>query len=33
MTVHPLADENPFDKFSQGQLKEIIGIVEGIRIK
>jgi type I restriction enzyme R subunit len=33
LTVHPLEDENPFDKFGQSQLKEIIKLVEMIRIK
>ena len=32
-TVHPLADENPLDKFSQEQLKVIVREVEKIRIK
>jgi len=33
ITKHPLADEDPLDKFSPDQLKEIIKKVEGIRIK
>ena len=33
LTMHPLSDENPFDKFSQEQLKEIIKEVEKIKIK
>lgn len=33
LTTHPLADENPFDKFSHTELKEIILIVEKIKIK
>ena len=33
LTVHPLADENPLDKFSSDQLKEIVKLVEKIRIK
>ena len=33
LTVHPLADENPLDKFSSEQLKVIVKKVEGIRIK
>ncbi len=32
-TVHPLADENPLNKFSQEQLKEIVKEVEKIMIK
>ncbi|MBI2629849.1 DEAD/DEAH box helicase family protein [Candidatus Pacearchaeota archaeon] len=33
LTNHPLADENPLDKFSSEQLKEIVNQVEKIRIK
>lgn len=33
LTSHPLADENPFDKFSQTELKNIIQVVENIKIK
>ena len=33
LTTHPLADENPFDKFSHTELKDIIHIVEKIKIK
>ena len=33
LTSHPLADENPLDKFSSEQLKEIIKEAEKIRIK
>ncbi len=33
ITKHPLADENPLDKFSSDQLKEIVKKVERIRIK
>ena len=33
LTTHPLADENPLDKFSPEQLKEIVREVENIRIK
>jgi len=33
ITVHPLADENPLDKFSSQQLKDIVKEVEKIRIK
>jgi len=33
LTSHPLADENPLDKFSPEQLKAIIKQVEKIRIK
>lgn len=33
LTNHPLADENPLDKFSSEQLKEIVSLVEKIRIK
>ncbi len=33
LTAHPLADENPLDKFSPQQLKEIIKEVEKIRIR
>jgi type I restriction enzyme R subunit len=33
LTVHPLADENPLDKFSQDQLKAIVQLVEKIRIR
>ncbi len=33
LTTHPLADENPFDKFTHAELKEIINIVERIKIK
>ncbi|MDO8517567.1 MAG: DEAD/DEAH box helicase family protein [Nanoarchaeota archaeon] len=33
LTVHPLADENPLDKFSSDQLKAIVRDVERIRIK
>ena len=33
LTTHPLADENPLDKFSSEQLKGIIKEVEKIRIK
>ena len=33
LTSHPLADENPLDKFSPEQLKEIVSQVEKIRIK
>ena len=32
-TLHPLADENPLDKFSPEQLKAIVLQVEKIRIK
>lgn len=32
-TVHPLSEENPLDKFSSGQLKEIVKEVEKIRIR
>jgi len=32
-TMHPLADENPFDKFSSEQLKLILKEVEQIKIK
>ena len=33
LTNHPLADENPLDKFSSDQLKKIVREVEKIRIK
>ncbi len=33
LTNHPLAEENPLDKFSSEQLKEIVTKVEKIRIK
>ncbi len=33
LTSHPLADENPLDKFSPEQLKKIVKEVEQIRIK
>ncbi|MCL5018668.1 MAG: DEAD/DEAH box helicase family protein [Candidatus Pacearchaeota archaeon] len=33
ITIHPLADENPLDKFSSEQLKEIVKEVEKIRIR
>ncbi len=33
LTEHPLADENPLDKFSPEQLKKIVKEVEKIRIK
>lgn len=33
LTVHPLADENPLDKFSPAQLTEIVKAVEKIKIK
>jgi type I restriction enzyme R subunit len=33
LTSHPLADENPFDKFSHSELKNIISVVEKIKIK
>ena len=33
LTSHPLGDENPFNKFTQSELKEIICIVEKIKIK
>ncbi len=33
LTSHPLADENPLDKFSPEQLKEIVKEVEKIKIK
>jgi type I restriction enzyme, R subunit len=33
LTNHPLADENPLDKFGSEQLKEIIAKVEKIKIK
>lgn len=33
LTNHPLADENPLDKFSPEELKEIVRMVEKIRIK
>ncbi|MBL7147752.1 MAG: DEAD/DEAH box helicase family protein [Nanoarchaeota archaeon] len=33
LTMHPLSDENPLDKFSSEQLKEIIKVVERIKIK
>ncbi len=33
LTNHPLADENPLDKFSSEQLKEIVKEVEKIKIK
>ena len=33
LTNHPLADENPLDKFSSEQLKEIVRNVEKIKIK
>ncbi len=33
LTSHPLADENPLDKFSPEQLKEIVKDVEKIKIK
>ena len=33
LTMHPLSDENPLDKFSPEQLKEIIKEAEKIRIK
>jgi len=33
LTTHPLADENPLDKFSSDQLKQVIKEVEGIRIR
>jgi len=32
-TMHPLSDENPLDKFSNEELKEIVRGVEKIRIK
>jgi len=32
-TAHPLSDENPLDKFSPEQLKEIVKEVENIKIK
>lgn len=33
LTTHPLSDENPLDKFSPEQLKEIVKLVEKIKIK
>ncbi len=33
LTTYPLADENPLDKFSSDQLKQVIKEVEGIRIR
>lgn len=33
LTTHPLADENPLDKFNSEQLKEIVQKVEKIKIK
>jgi len=33
LTTHPLADENPLDKFSSDQLKDVIREVEKIRIR
>ena len=33
LTMHPLSDENPLDKFSSEQLKEIVKEVEKIKIK
>ena len=33
LITHPLADENPLDKFSSDELKAIIRKVEGIRIR
>ena len=33
LTIHPLSDENPLDKFSSEQLKAIVQKAEGIKIK
>ncbi|MDD4352909.1 MAG: DEAD/DEAH box helicase family protein [Candidatus Nanoarchaeia archaeon] len=33
LTMHPLSEENPLDKFSSNELKEIIKEVEKIKIK
>ncbi|MDP4040013.1 MAG: hypothetical protein Q8P57_05540 [Candidatus Pacearchaeota archaeon] len=33
LTNHPLADENPLDKFSSEQLMKIVNEVEKIKIR